>query len=301
MDDHAALHYALKHARQVWCAFVFDREILDPLLARSLARGLTNDRRVAFILASLAPLDKALREAGGGLIVLHAAARTAIPELARELDVQAVFANHDYEPAAIERDRAVADALAADARLYFSFKDQVVFERDEILNGQGKPFSVFTPYKNAWLKALQPFDLRPYPVAPYLPALAPLPPGHDRPLPTLEALGFAPAEPGAVPLAPGSPGAHALFDAFLDRLGDYARRRDFPRGARAQLSVGASALRHHLDPYAGARRACGDAAGRGGRQRRGDVAVGTDLARFLFHGAAPSPGPGRWPLVPRGL
>lgn len=228
VDDHAALHYALKHARQVWCVFVFDREILDPLLARSLARGKASDRRVAFILASLAPLDAALRKAGGGLIVLHAAARTAIPALARELDAQAVFANHDYEPAAIDRDRAVADALAADARLYFSFKDQVVFERDEILNGQGKPFSVFTPYKNAWLKALQPFDLRPYPVAPYLPALAPLPAAHDRPLPTLDALGFAPAEPEAVPLVPGSPGAHALFDAFLDRLGDYARRRDFP-------------------------------------------------------------------------
>ncbi|MBO4119581.1 deoxyribodipyrimidine photo-lyase [Cupriavidus gilardii] len=108
VDDHAALHYALKHARRVWCVFAFDREILDPLLAR----GLRTDRRVAFILASLAPLDAALRAAGGGLIVMHATARTAIPELARELDVQAVFANHDYEPAAIERDHAVADVLA---------------------------------------------------------------------------------------------------------------------------------------------------------------------------------------------
>lgn len=223
LDDHAALHYALKHCARVWCVFVLDRDILDPLLAR----GLQADRRVAFILASLRALDAALRAAGGGLIVRHARAAEALPALARELDAEAVFANHDYEPSARARDAAVAAALAAQSRALFHFKDQVVFEEDEILNGQGRPFGVFTPYKNAWLKTLQPFDLRPYPVAPYLGALAPAD-GHAGPLPSLAALGFAPTNLAALPLPPGSEGAHALFDDFLARLGDYGRRRDFP-------------------------------------------------------------------------
>jgi deoxyribodipyrimidine photo-lyase len=224
VDDHAALHYALKHSRRVWCVFVFDRDILDPLLAR----GLQRDRRVEFILRSLAPLDAALRAAGGGLIVLHASARHAVPALARELEAQAVFANHDYEPSAIARDAEVEASLASEARLLFTFKDQAVFERDEILNGQGKPFSVFTPYKNAWLRTVRPFYLRPYPVQPYLPALAPLPAAYDHALPTLEALGFAPTNLQELGIPTGSEGAHQLFDDFLTRIDDYQRRRDFP-------------------------------------------------------------------------
>lgn len=226
-DDHAALHYALRHGRQVWCVFVFDREILDPLLAR----GLRVDRRVEFILASLAPLDAALRAAGGGLIVLNDTARRAIPELARQLDVGAVFANHDYEPAAVARDQDVAHALASgdgEPRLFFTFKDQVIFERDEILNGQGKPFAVFTPYKNAWLKALTPFDLRPYPIERYRQHLAAPPKTLERPLPALEALGFEASNLSETGMPTGTPGAVELFDDFLDRMGDYARARDFP-------------------------------------------------------------------------
>ncbi len=223
-DDHAALHYALKHCRRVWCVFVFDREILDPLLAR----GLSADRRVEFILASLAPLDTALRAAGGGLIVLHGHARQSVPALAAGLGAEAVFVNHDYEPAAQARDAEVGQALADRSCAFFSFKDQVIFERDEILTGQGKPFSVFTPYKNAWLKALLPFDLRPYPVEPYFSSLSPLPPAYERPLPTLETLGFAPANLAGIAMPTGSAGAHALFDEFCERMDDYARRRDYP-------------------------------------------------------------------------
>jgi len=223
-DDHAALHYALKHCQQVWCVFVFDREILDPLRQR----GLKADRRVDFILRSLAPLKQALTDAGGGLIVLDDTARHAIPKLAAELDAEAVFANHDYEPAANDRDAAVRQALAADGRALFTFKDQAVFEADEILTGQGQPFSVFTPYKNAWLKALQPFDLRPYPLDQYLKALAPVPGCHEHALPTLESLGFAPSNLPDIAMPTGMAGAKSLFDDFMERIGDYGRRRDFP-------------------------------------------------------------------------
>ena len=224
MDDHAALHYALKHCRQVWCAFVFDREILDPLLER----GLQADRRIEFILASLEPLRQALTEAGGGLIVIDGRARDAIPQLAAELDAEAVLANHDYEPIANHRDASVREALESNRRALYTFKDQVIFEASEILTGQNKPFSVFTPYKNAWLRTLRPFDLRAYPVEQYRKALAPVPTVHRKALPTLEALGFAPSNLKELAMPSGMAGARALFQDFLDRIGDYGNRRDFP-------------------------------------------------------------------------
>ncbi|EKZ98493.1 deoxyribodipyrimidine photo-lyase [Cupriavidus sp. HMR-1] len=223
-DDNAALHYALKHCRQVWCVFVFDREILAPLLAR----GLHADRRVEFILRTLEPLRRALEDSGGGLIVLDGTARQAIPRLAAELEVEAVFANHDYEPAANARDDAVRRTLAADSRVLLTFKDQVIFERDEILTGQGRPFSVFTPYKNAWLRTVRPFDLRPYPIGKYLEALAPVPQRYRGQWPTLADLGFTATNLAGIAMPTGSDGAHALFDEFLPRIGDYGRRRDFP-------------------------------------------------------------------------
>ncbi|WP_444633074.1 cryptochrome/photolyase family protein [Cupriavidus oxalaticus] len=223
-SDHAALHYALRHCARVWCVFVFDRDILDPLLAR----GLQADRRVEFILGSLRELADTLTAGGGGLIVLDHHAVDAVPALAQALDVQAVFANHDYEPAAIARDDTVRQALAAQARLLFTFKDQAIFERDEILNGQRKPFSVFTPYKNAWLRTIQPFDLRPYPINPYLHALAPVPAAYRKPLPTLEQLGFSTSNLAEIAMPTGATGAQALFEEFTGRIGDYGRRRDYP-------------------------------------------------------------------------
>ena len=108
--DHAALHHALRAARRVWVAFVFDREILDPLPRA--------DRRVEFIRESLVELDATLRAmglaqgvAGVGLIVRHGRAREEIPRLAAALRVQAVYANDDYEPAA--RARASRFALVS--------------------------------------------------------------------------------------------------------------------------------------------------------------------------------------------
>ena len=118
-EDNAALYHALKSCRQVWCVFVFDTDILEPLLAR----GLTADRRVAFIRESLVQLDARLRAMGRehgteatGLIVRHARAKDEIPALARQLQVQAVFANHDDEPDALARDAQVLGALVHAAR-----------------------------------------------------------------------------------------------------------------------------------------------------------------------------------------
>ena len=118
--DHAALHHALRSSAQVYCVFVYDSRILAPLPRA--------DRRVNFIHASIAALDAELREMGGALLVRHADAAEAIPALAAELGVDAVFANRDYEPGAIARDAQVAARLAAAGCAFHDYKDQVIFE-----------------------------------------------------------------------------------------------------------------------------------------------------------------------------
>ncbi|WP_284615669.1 cryptochrome/photolyase family protein [Aquabacterium humicola] len=226
VDDHAALHHALVSARQVWCAFAFDRAILDPLPRA--------DRRVEFIHDSVVELDAALREKaaahgvqGGGLIVRHGRAADELPALAARLDVQAVYTNHDDDPAALARDAAVRDALAAKGIALHSFKDHVVFERRELMTGAGAPYSVFTPYKNAWLRALQPQHLRAWPVEQHASALAARP-ADLAGLPGLRALGFEATNLHQLALPTGASGAQALLDDFLDRIDDYAATRDFP-------------------------------------------------------------------------
>lgn len=149
--DHAALSAALSNAREVHCAFIFDTDILDALPSRQ-------DRRVQFIRESLVELDAALRARGGGLIVRHGRASEEIPNLARELGVASVYANRDYEPAAKARDAAVAENLEALGIAFHTRKDQAIFDGDDVLTQAGRPFSVFTPYKNAWLKRLTSAD-----------------------------------------------------------------------------------------------------------------------------------------------
>ena len=183
-QDHAALYHALKHSAEVIPVFIFDRDILDALPA--------NDGRVSFLWQSLLALQTALRQMGGDLRVQHARAVDALPALAAEWGAEAVFANHDYEPAAMARDAEVASRLQAQGATLLTFKDQVIFERDEVLTQAGKPFSVFTPYKNAWLKQLDSFYQQSYPVARYQASLLALP---AQTLPSLATLGFAEAGP----------------------------------------------------------------------------------------------------------
>ena len=215
--DHAALHHALTSSNSVYCVFIYDRDILD-----SLPR---DDRRVEFIHASLAELDAELRQLGGHLIVRHASAIDAIPALAAELGVEAVFANADYEPQAIARDETVAARLKTGGRVLHSFKDQLIFEKSEVLTLAGQIFSVFTPYKNAWLKRMlaEPGCLAPWEVQAHAASFAPAPPGHR--LLELEEIGFVPAP---MPIPAGMAGASALFEDFIGRIANYDEARNYP-------------------------------------------------------------------------
>nr|WP_242481066.1 deoxyribodipyrimidine photo-lyase [Rubrivivax gelatinosus] len=224
-EDNAALYHALRAARRVWCVFVFDRDILDPLPRA--------DRRVEFIHDSVAGVDAELRALaathgveGAGLIVRHGRVLEQIPRLAAALGVQAVYASHDAEPEALARDARVRGALAAAGIAFHTAKDHVVFERDEVLTQSGGPFSVFTPYRKAWQKKLEPFYLAPYPVERHAAALAPRPAGET--LPTLAELGFETTNLHTLKLPSGPAGGRELLADFLERIDHYADWRDFP-------------------------------------------------------------------------
>ncbi|MCB1981529.1 MAG: deoxyribodipyrimidine photo-lyase [Rhodoferax sp.] len=226
VDDHAALWHALRAARRVWCGFVFDRAILDPLPRA--------DRRVEFIRDSLVGVDAELRALaashgveGAGLIVRHGQAVDEIVALARSLGVQAVYASHDDDPQALARDARARGALADAGIVLHTCKDHVIFERDEVLTASGAPFSVFTPYRNAWLRKLEPSHLEPYPVARHAGALAPRPAGEHG-VPVLSELGFEPTNLHQLRLPSGPAGAQELLDDFLDRIDRYHEARDFP-------------------------------------------------------------------------
>ncbi|MBP8307213.1 MAG: deoxyribodipyrimidine photo-lyase [Burkholderiaceae bacterium] len=216
--DHAALAAALASHRRVWCAFVFDTDILATLADRA-------DRRVAFIHASVLELDARLRAAGGGLIVRHGAAADTIVALARDLAVGTVYTNRDYEPQAVARDARVEQHLTRGGRRFVSVKDQVIFERDEILTGAGTAFSVYTPYRRAWEKRLTPDDLAER-VTPLQGRLAL--PGPSESIPGLAALGFEPVDLGALGIRTGMSGGATLLEQFRERIGEYGRTRDYP-------------------------------------------------------------------------
>lgn len=224
--DNAALYQALKSCKQVYCAFVFDRDILD-----SLPRV---DRRVEFIRESVLSLDGQLQNLGAaagnpgaGLLTAHYGAVEAVVRLAAELGANAVFANHDDEPRSLARDAAVQAALDTVGKAFHSFKDHVIFERQEVLTLAGKPYTVFTPYKNAWLKKVDDFYLKPYPVEKYGAALAPVS-ASRRPVPSLDDLGFETSNLSALKIPTGSEGGAQLFEDFVGRMSQYQATRDFP-------------------------------------------------------------------------
>lgn len=237
--DHAALYHALKTSTQVYCVFVFDTDILDHLHDKA-------DRRVEFIWQSVRELKSALQTKGGDLIVLHGSSQHEIPQLACKLHVQALFANHDYEPSAIARDAYVTTQLKQNNIAFNHYKDHVIFEKDEILSVTGKPYGVFTPYKNMWLKTINDFYVKPYPVDLYTNHLAKT---TVTEMPSLTSLGFQTTNLSTMRLPAGMQGGLTLFNDFKARISRYKDTRDFPalKGVSylsVHLRFGTISIRH---------------------------------------------------------
>ena len=228
LQDNAGLSAALSDHARVFCVFVFDREILDQL-------STPMDRRVEFIWHSVQQLDQALRARGSVLIQAHGAAREQIPSLAQRLGVRAVYANRDYEPQAMARDAAVAQALKTQGREWLSFKDQVVFEGDDILTRAGGPYTVFTPYGKTWRAAITPTHLASHSCpegrwATQIQVEQSLQSSGAAVLPakSLQQLGFQTTNLLDLGIKPGFLGAQQAWDSFQERMDRYHEQRDFP-------------------------------------------------------------------------
>ncbi len=250
--DNAGLYHALKSARRVHCVFVFDTDILAALANRA-------DRRIEFIHGCVTELRESLRAAGGDLIIQYGRAQDVVPQLAKLLDIDAVFTNEDYEPAAVQRDQVVERLLKQAGIAFRAFKDQVLFAKDEVMTQAQTPYTVFTPYKSACLKKLDAFYLSAYPTENYLSNLAK--PGAVTAVPSLADMGFKVTNLKALGIKPGTQGALEVLDDFLERIDSYRDKRDFPavKGV-SYLSVhnrfGTVSIRH-LARLAAERRSAG--------------------------------------------
>jgi len=225
LHDHAALHAALQSAQQVVLVFVFDTGILDPLPRC--------DRRVEFIRESLVEIDAALRAMAphAGLICRYGDPLVEIPALAQAVGAGVVLAAHDDEPQALARDAAVAQTLATSGVHWHSVKDQVVFERREVLTQTGKPYGVFSPYLRAWLARLESADgadVAERSTEGLARKLAAVDTTLACGVPSLASMGFETSNLRQLGITPGSSGAQALLEDFLPRMGAYEERRNFP-------------------------------------------------------------------------
>ena len=143
LDDNVGLSHALKQSPRVLPIFIFDTEILSQLPK--------NDARVTFIHDRIHGINKELNEKyNSSMGLYHGRPLEIFGTLVEEFKIDAVYTNHDYEPYAIHRDSEIKEFLGGKNIPFHSFKDQVVFERDEVVKSDGDPYVVYTPYKNKW-------------------------------------------------------------------------------------------------------------------------------------------------------
>lgn len=155
LEDNAGLAAACEFSDQVQPLFIFDRAILDRLEDK-------DDPRVTFIFDQLAAMKERLVAAGSDLWVFYGEVMDVFGTILQDHRVEAVMANGDYEPYARRRDEAVSKILEENGIQFRTFKDQVIFEKEEILTGQLKTYTVFTPYKKKWLEVLSGMELPVY-------------------------------------------------------------------------------------------------------------------------------------------
>jgi len=156
LEDNRGLYHALRSGYPVLPVFIFDTEILGRLDEKA-------DRRVTFITAALEELNKKLIAAGSSLVIHHSTPAEAFRKITGEYEVKAVFTNNDYEPNATERDGQTGAMLKDGGIPLHSFKDQVIFEKSEVVKTDGTPYTVFTPFSRPWKKQLTAKELEPQP------------------------------------------------------------------------------------------------------------------------------------------
>ena len=143
IDNHG-LYEALKSELPVLPIFIFDTNILDKLENKE-------DKRVDFIFQALEKLNEYLEKQGKSIQIFYGKPLEIYENLSQQYEIGNVFCNEDYEPYAIKRDQEIKDFLASKNINFYQFKDQVIFQKDEITKADGKPYTVYTPYSKQWL------------------------------------------------------------------------------------------------------------------------------------------------------
>jgi deoxyribodipyrimidine photo-lyase len=147
LHDNHGFYEALKNSKAVLPVFIFDKNILDELPDKK-------DRRVSFIHQSLNKLNVEFQKQNSSLLAIHDEPLNAFKIICNSFIIKAVFTNHDYEPYAIERDLKIKEWLQTKNISFHSFKDQVIFEKDEVAKSDGTPYTIFTPYSKVWKQKL---------------------------------------------------------------------------------------------------------------------------------------------------
>lgn len=158
--DNAALYYALKNNNRVLPIFIFDKNILNDLEDKA-------DKRVEFIHGALQQMQAQLIQCESSLQVYYSTPIEVFKLLLKKYTVEKVFTNQDYEQYAIERDGAVKQLLQQNNVSFHAYKDHIIFEKNEVLKDDGKPYTVFTPYSKKWKYLLNEFYLKSYPTKKY--------------------------------------------------------------------------------------------------------------------------------------
>ncbi len=184
LHDNVGFYHALSSGRPVLPLFVFDKDILDKLSDPA-------DARLSFIHKTVLQMQEQLQAKGSTLLVQYGTPAEVLEELARLYNISAVYTNRDYEPYALTRDAAVAKLLGQKGIAFKTFKDQVLFEKDEILSKTGQPYKIYSPYKKAWLQRHKEQPVQPYLSEEKLQHLLPHAPTAT---PSLEEMGFTPSE-----------------------------------------------------------------------------------------------------------
>ena len=143
IDNHG-LYEALQSELPVLPIFIFDTNILEKLENKE-------DKRVDFIFQALEKLNEYLEKQGKSIQIFYGKPLEIYQKLTEKYNIESVFCNEDYEPYAIKRDQEIKDFLASKNINFYQFKDQVIFQKDEITKADGKPYTVYTPYSKQWL------------------------------------------------------------------------------------------------------------------------------------------------------
>ncbi|RFM25740.1 cryptochrome/photolyase family protein [Deminuibacter soli] len=207
LHDNAALYRALKGNNPVLPVFIFDTHILSDLEEKK-------DARVTFIYDAIAHMQQQLEKLGSGMEVLYDTPIEAFKHLLQHYDVEKIYTNRDYEQYAIDRDKSIAALIKEHGGSFHHYKDQVIFDGNEVLKDNGEPYTVFTPYSKKWKAQLTDFHLRSYPAKKYYSHFY----QHKaKKLPSLHSMGFERTEDDF-------PAAH-VSDNLIKQ---YKDQRDFP-------------------------------------------------------------------------